>query len=65
MADSESMYTTILAEEQGPIARITLNRPDKRNPIGPATCGELVHALARLKTNRDVRVIVLTGAGTG
>ncbi|MEO8702718.1 MAG: enoyl-CoA hydratase/isomerase family protein [Kofleriaceae bacterium] len=56
-------YATILLDE-GPIARLTLNRPDKRNPIGPATCGELVHALARLKASREVRVIVLTGAGT-
>jgi enoyl-CoA hydratase len=56
-------YQTILVDEQAPIATITLNRPEKRNPISPATCGELVHALARLKTNRDVRVIVLTGAG--
>jgi len=63
MSDSESMYTTILAAEQGPIARITLNRPDKRNPIGPTTCGELVHALARIKTTRETRVVVLTGAG--
>jgi enoyl-CoA hydratase/carnithine racemase len=63
MAESESMYTTILVDEQGPIARLTLNRPDKRNPIGPATCGELVHALARLKAARETRVIVLTGAG--
>lgn len=56
-------YSTILVDEQAPVARITLNRPDKRNPIGPVTCGELVHALARLKANREVRVIVLTGAG--
>lgn len=56
-------YQTILVDEQAPVAMITLNRPEKRNPIGPATCGELVHALARLKGNRDVRVIVLTGAG--
>src|SRR5439155_21663769 len=56
-------YTTILVDDGAPIARITLNRPDKRNPIGPATCGELVHALAHLKTSAPVRVIVLTGAG--
>jgi enoyl-CoA hydratase len=56
-------YQTILIDEQAPIATITLNRPEKRNPIGPATCGELVHAFARLKANREVRVIVLTGAG--
>jgi enoyl-CoA hydratase len=63
MADDESMYTTILVDEQGPIARMTLNRPDKRNPIGPATCGELVHALARIKNTKETRVVVLTGAG--
>jgi enoyl-CoA hydratase len=62
MADSE--YSTILFEEQGPLARLTLNRPDKRNPIGPATCGELVHALARIKQTKELRVVVLTGAGT-
>lgn len=56
-------YQTILVDEQAPVATITLNRPDKRNPIGPATCGELVHAFTRLKANRDIRVIVLTGAG--
>ena len=56
-------YQTILVDEQAPVATITLNRPDKRNPIGPATCGELVYAFGRLKANREIRVIVLTGAG--
>jgi enoyl-CoA hydratase len=59
-----SEYATILLDESGPIARLTLNRPDKRNPIGPATCGELVHALARIKAKPETRVVVLTGAGT-
>jgi enoyl-CoA hydratase len=59
-----SEYATILLAESGPIARVTLNRPDKRNPIGPATCGELVHALARIKAAPELRVVVLTGAGT-
>ena len=58
-----SEYATILVES-GAIARVTLNRPDKRNPIAPATCGELVHALAALKADRDVRVVILTGART-
>jgi enoyl-CoA hydratase/carnithine racemase len=58
-----SDYTTILVETNGPIARLILNRPDKRNPIGPATCGELVHALAAIKTNAALRVVILTGAG--
>lgn len=57
-------YATILVDDSGPVGRITLNRPDKRNPIGPSTCGELVTALAALKANDDVRVVVLTGAGS-
>ncbi len=58
-----SDYATILVEATGPITRITLNRPDKRNPIGPATCGEIVHALNAIKSDATARVVVLTGAG--
>jgi enoyl-CoA hydratase len=59
-----SEYSTILVDERGPVGRITLNRPDKRNPIGPSTCGELVAALVAFKANPEVRVVVLTGAGS-
>ena len=57
------MYAEIKYETQGPIARITLNRPEKRNPLGPTTIGELLHALDVAKTDPAVRAIVLTGAG--
>jgi enoyl-CoA hydratase/carnithine racemase len=57
-------YATILVTDAGPIARVTLNRPEKRNPIGPATCGELVQALAEIKARPELRVVVLTGAGS-
>ncbi|HEY5949885.1 MAG TPA: enoyl-CoA hydratase/isomerase family protein [Kofleriaceae bacterium] len=57
-------YASILVDDRGPVGRITLNRPEKRNPIGPATCGELVAAFTALKTKADVRVVVLTGAGS-
>lgn len=56
-------YQSIALDETGPVARLTLNRPEKRNPIGPLTCGELVHAFGRLRDAAGVRVIVLTGAG--
>jgi enoyl-CoA hydratase/carnithine racemase len=59
-----STYRTLLVDGAGPVARITLNRPDKRNPIGLDTCGELVHALGALRAEPAVRVIVLTGAGS-
>lgn len=56
-------YSEILYEVRGAVARITLNRPEKRNPLGPTTIGELLHALDQAKADEAVRVIVLTGAG--
>ncbi len=57
-------YATIIYDEsRPPVARITLNRPDKRNPIGPLTNGELIHAMTAAKDNSAVRVVILTGAG--
>ncbi len=59
-----SEYRTIATATEGVVRRITLNRPDKRNPIGPLTCGELRHAIEEAAREQSVRVIVLTGAGT-
>ena len=59
-----SEYSTIAFDDsQSPIARITLNRPDKRNPIGPQTNGELIHALRCVREEPSLKVAVLTGAG--
>ncbi|HTJ44777.1 MAG TPA: enoyl-CoA hydratase-related protein [Kofleriaceae bacterium] len=58
-----SGYETILLDDSGPVARITLNRPDKRNPLGPQMCGELVHAFTAAREHAGVRVVILTGAG--
>ncbi|MCC6997123.1 MAG: enoyl-CoA hydratase/isomerase family protein [Deltaproteobacteria bacterium] len=55
-------YREILCSP-GRITRLTLNRPDKRNPIGPVTLGELVHALEVARDDASVRVIIITGAG--
>ncbi len=57
------MYGEILYDAAEGVATITLNRPEKRNPIGPTTIGELLHALDRARSDEAVRVIVLTGAG--
>jgi enoyl-CoA hydratase len=57
-------YATILYDvSAAPVARITMNRPDKRNPIGPQSCGEIVHALAAAKEDPSIHCIVITGAG--
>jgi enoyl-CoA hydratase/carnithine racemase len=60
-----SAYATLLYDgSAAPVARITLNRPDKRNPLGPLTIGELIHALEAAREQEDIRVVVLTGAGS-
>ena len=55
-------YETIDFKIDGPIARITLNRPDRLNSFTAAMHAELRDALASLG---EARVIVLTGAGRG
>jgi enoyl-CoA hydratase/carnithine racemase len=59
----ERAYKTILVAEQGGVARITLNRPEKRNALGPRTINELLWALGDAAEAGQVRSIVLTGAG--
>jgi 2-(1,2-epoxy-1,2-dihydrophenyl)acetyl-CoA isomerase len=56
-------YETILFEDSGPIARITLNRPDKLNSFNAEMHQELRDALRLVE--RSARVVILTGAGRG
>jgi 2-(1,2-epoxy-1,2-dihydrophenyl)acetyl-CoA isomerase len=56
-------YETVLLELTGPIARITLNRPDKLNSFNTTMNQELRDALRSVE--HRARVIVLTGAGRG
>src|SRR6185503_163943 len=58
-------YESILHESADGIARITLNRPDRLNSFTSAMHAELRDALARVKGDRSVRVLLLTGAGRG
>ncbi len=49
---------------EGKVATITLNRPEKKNPLTFASYGELIDTFRRLKRmGDDVRTVVLTGAG--
>ena len=57
------MYTNILYETQGPIATLTVNRPQKRNAVNNATAEEIDQALTQVENNPDLRVLILTGAG--
>jgi naphthoate synthase len=48
--------------EEG-IARITINRPHKRNAFRPRTVAELCDAFARVRDNPRIGVVLFTGAG--
>jgi enoyl-CoA hydratase/carnithine racemase len=54
---------TVLYEKRGPIAYITLNRPDKRNAIDTETDDLLFDAWTRFREDDEVRLAILTGAG--
>src|SRR5690242_11602492 len=56
------MYSTLILEFSGEIARITLNRPDKRNAINPQMMCDLQTALDTIEKSH-ARVVILTGAG--
>jgi enoyl-CoA hydratase len=47
------------------IAQITMNRPDKLNAMTAEMVEQLHEAITMLGRDRDVRVVVLTGAGRG
>ena len=58
-------YASILFASEGGIARITLNRPERLNSFNDAMHAELRDALAGVRADASVRVLVLTGAGRG
>jgi enoyl-CoA hydratase len=56
-------YETILYTADGPIATITLNRPDSLNTIVPPMPDEVEDAVADATRDDGIKVIVLRGAG--
>ena len=57
------VYEDILFQEKDGVARITINRPDKYNAFRGKTVEELIDAFQRAGWNREIGVIVFTGAG--
>jgi len=58
-----SEFRTILLAREGEVARLTLNRPEKRNALSLELMEELIGALESLRTDADVRAVVVDGAG--
>jgi enoyl-CoA hydratase len=56
-------YELIRYRTEGPLAWLSLNRPEKLNAINAAMIAELDHALNRAEADDQVRVILLSGEG--
>jgi enoyl-CoA hydratase len=62
MSDEPS-FETILYAADGPVATITLNRPERLNTIVPPMPDEVEQAVARATGDAQVKVIIVRGAG--
>jgi len=58
-------YQDIILSKEGRVAIITLNRPDKLNAYTSKTGEELSEAIKDVDTDKNIKVIILTGAGRG
>ena len=57
-------YQFLTCTVEASLATVTLNRPDKRNALSTALREELVRCLEALAAEEEVKVVILTGAGT-
>ena len=58
------MSDVVLYEQQGAVAIIILNRPDRMNSFNTQLSVELLENLDRANEDKSVRVVVLAGAGS-
>ena len=56
-------YETLLVETNQNIARITLNRPERRNALSLALMRELTAALRSLGESREASAVILAASG--
>lgn len=63
MATTVTTYRNLLVDTSPPAARITLNRPEKRNALSLELMQDLIAAFEQLGSSPEVRAIVLEGAG--
>jgi len=57
------MSKNVIEKRHGPVVILTLNDPERANPLSPAMMEELTAALETTAADPSVRAVVLTGAG--
>ncbi len=60
---TQKEYANIIYEKKGKVATITLNKPKVRNALSLALLAEMHDALQDAESDKDICVIVITGAG--
>ena len=58
------MHMLVTVERDGPVAVVTMNRPEAMNALSRGLRAELAAAMKAIDEDREVRAVVLTGAGT-
>ena len=62
---SEALHEAVLYEERGPVATVTLNRPQSVNAFNKAMRVGVLEALRRAGQSTAIRSVILCGAGRG
>ena len=57
-----SNYRTVAIEKEGAVTTVVLNRFEKRNAMNPLMHREMTEVLSKVERDRELRVLVLTGA---
>ena len=57
------MSDTVLMEQEGRVAILTINRPDKLNALNEEVRDTMLGHLARIEEDDSIGVVVITGAG--
>ena len=55
----------VLVEKEGPVAIVTLNRPEAMNSLNAALRRQLVETISALDADPEIRVVIVKGAGRG
>jgi enoyl-CoA hydratase/carnithine racemase len=58
-----TIMSLVFVQKKGPIATVSLNRPDKRNAMSFALLRELIVTAKHIKKDKSIRVVILTGNG--
>jgi len=57
------VYSDILYQKAGGVAKVTINRPEKRNAFRPETISQMIEAFTDARDDQKIGVVLLTGAG--